>query len=169
MKSFFTIKYSKNQNLKCSSSPGDPGCGRPAQGEVELPWCLHSSLLLPGELRSIMMMILMFMVMMTTHDLRISWLSRYKWRLAYIDRLLRYMWEGHLELETMEQDLEVHQGFTNWWELALLVYFSAIFIGTSTFPDTILFKFTKLKYFNNYWPQAPLPPNYVGCLRRVSG
>ena len=81
---FFTIKYSNNQNLKCSSSPGDPGCGRPAQGEVELPWCLHSSLLLPGELRSIMMMILMFMVMMTTHDLRISWLSRYKWRLVYI-------------------------------------------------------------------------------------
>ena len=81
---FFHNQIFKQSKPQVFPSPGDPGCGRPAQGEVELPWCLHPSLLLPGELQSIMIMILMFMVMRTTHDLRISFLSRYKWRLVYI-------------------------------------------------------------------------------------
>ena len=78
---FFHNQIFKKSKPQLFPSPGDLGCGRPAQGEVELPWCLHPSLLLPGELQSIMIMILMFMVMMTTYDLRISCLSR---RLVYI-------------------------------------------------------------------------------------
>ena len=63
---FSTIKYSNNQNLKCSPSQGDLGCGRPAQGEMELPWCLHASLLLSGEPSFIMVIILRLVVLKMT-------------------------------------------------------------------------------------------------------
>ena len=139
---FFTIKYSNNQNLKCFppqvtlavddqhkerwSSPGaftllsssQVSCG-PSWSWYWCSWWWGLHMI--WEFRSFPGTNGGLCILSLTH------------------RLLRYMWEGHLGQETMEQDLEVHQGFTNWWELALLVYFSAIFIGNSTFPDIILY------------------------------
>ena len=171
---FFYNQIFKQSKPQVFPSPGDLGCGRPAQGEVELPWCLHPSLLLPGELQSIMIMILMFMVMRTTHDLRISFLSRYKWRLVYIvpNSSTPQVYVGGAP---RTGNHGARPGSPP--RLYQLVRIGIVGVLFSHFywqqhlsrHHTVLFKFTKLKYFNNYWPQAPLPSNYVGCLRRVSG
>ena len=145
---FFTIKYSNNQNLKCFppqvtlavddqhkerwSSPGaftllsssQVSCG-PSRSWYWSPWWWGLHMI--WEFRAFPGCLCI---------------------LSLTPQLLRYMWEGRLGQETMEQDLEVHQGFTNWWELALLVYFSAIFIGNQHLSRHHTFQIHEIEIFH---------------------